>query len=77
MTDEDKSRVVAFALRMPASLKTAAKTIADEESISLNRFISLAIAEKVEHHAEFSKMLENEADEESSPGPQNANEQSL
>jgi hypothetical protein len=37
-----------FPLRMPRSLKAAAKLLADRDGISLNHFVNLAVAEKVE-----------------------------
>jgi predicted HicB family RNase H-like nuclease len=36
-----------FPLRLARSLKAAAKLMADREGISLNHFITLAVAEKV------------------------------
>ena len=51
------------ALRLPPSLKTAAKLMADREGVSLNEFIARAIAEKVER-------LE-EPENEGLPGKQN------
>jgi hypothetical protein len=42
------SHPVQFPLRLPASLKFAAKLSAEGEGISLNHFIALALAEKVE-----------------------------
>jgi hypothetical protein len=43
-----------FPLRLPKSLRETAKELASKEGISLNHFISLAVAEKisrVEHQA--------------------------
>jgi predicted HicB family RNase H-like nuclease len=37
-----------FPLRLPRSLKAAAQVIANRDGISLNQFINLAVAEKVE-----------------------------
>jgi predicted HicB family RNase H-like nuclease len=37
-----------FPLRLPKSLKAAAQLMAEQNGVSLNYFISLAIAEKVE-----------------------------
>ena len=36
-----------FPLRLPKSLKESAKALAEKDGISLNHFISLAIAEKI------------------------------
>jgi hypothetical protein len=38
---------VAFPLRLPASLKDIAQDLAEEDGISLNHFITLAVAEKI------------------------------
>ena len=35
-----------FALRLPASMKDKAAAIAQEDGVSLNHFISIALAEK-------------------------------
>jgi hypothetical protein len=43
-----KSQANQFPLRLPRSLKAAAQSMADREGISLNHFISLAVAEKLE-----------------------------
>jgi predicted HicB family RNase H-like nuclease len=48
MKAEDKSNAISFPLRLPQSLKTAAKLFAERSGISLNRFISLAVQEKIE-----------------------------
>jgi hypothetical protein len=36
-----------FRLRLPKSVRDAAKEIAGQEGVSLNHFISLAVAEKI------------------------------
>jgi hypothetical protein len=36
-----------YPLKLPASLKKAAQRLADEDGVSLNQFICVAIAEKV------------------------------
>lgn len=36
-----------FPLRLPASIKRAAEGLAQEDGVSLNQFIALAVAEKV------------------------------
>ena len=48
MKAEDKSRRISFPLRLPQSLKAAAKSLADSKGVSLNRFISLALEEKID-----------------------------
>ncbi len=47
MSDDEKQRV-GFALRLAASLKDRAKLLAGRDGISLNHFISQAVAEKIE-----------------------------
>jgi hypothetical protein len=47
MTEEDKSRKISFPLRMPRSLGQAAKRMAEEEGISLNRFIGQAVEDRL------------------------------
>ena len=42
-----QSKIPSIALRLPHSLKTKAAGIAQAEGLSLNHFITLAIAEKV------------------------------
>ncbi len=46
-TKADPQQRKQYSLRLARSVKTAAKVMADREGISLNRFISLAVAEKV------------------------------
>lgn len=46
MTEEYKRRQC-FPLRLAASLRTQANNLAHSEGISLNHFISLAVAEKI------------------------------
>jgi hypothetical protein len=36
-----------FLLRLPTSVSDTAKQIADQEGVSLNQFISIAVAEKI------------------------------
>jgi predicted HicB family RNase H-like nuclease len=48
MSTEAKPSAGSFPLRLPRSLKDAAKLMADRDGVSLNQFISLALAEKVE-----------------------------
>lgn len=45
MTTESKSQV--FPLRLPLSTRIQAAEIAEREGISLNQFITVAIAEKI------------------------------
>ena len=45
MSDRKKERT-SFPLRLPKSLKDRAKLVANEQAISLNQFISVAVAEK-------------------------------
>ncbi len=42
-----KTKVAAYALRLPASLKAEAEKLAAEDGASLNQFVSTAVAEKV------------------------------
>ncbi|MBL1257240.1 YlcI/YnfO family protein [Methylocystis sp. Sn-Cys] len=42
-----KTKVSAYALRLPASLKAEAERLAAEDGASLNQFVSTAVAEKV------------------------------
>ncbi|BDV34034.1 YlcI/YnfO family protein [Methylocystis iwaonis] len=42
-----KTKVSAYALRLPASLKAEAEKLAAEDGASLNQFVSTAVAEKV------------------------------
>ena len=44
MSDVSKARV---SLNLPASLKSAAEAFAERDGVSLNQFISVALAEKV------------------------------
>lgn len=46
MNSERKRRAV-FLLRLPLSLRVRADGLAEQDGISLNHFISLAVAEKV------------------------------
>ena len=43
----DKSRPISFPLRLPLSMRRQAIEIAQREGLSLNQFISLAVAEKI------------------------------
>ena len=42
-----KTRMSAYALRLPASIKAEAEKIAREDGTSLNQFVASAVAEKV------------------------------
>ena len=46
MNDEEKKRI-SFPLRLGVSLKQRAELLASEDGVSLNHFISLAVAEKI------------------------------
>jgi predicted HicB family RNase H-like nuclease len=46
VSDREKLRI-SFPLRLAASLKDRAKLLATRDGVSLNHFISLAVAEKV------------------------------
>jgi predicted HicB family RNase H-like nuclease len=48
MKSEKQPHAKLFPLRLPRSLRAAAQLMAERDGISLNYFISLAIAEKVE-----------------------------
>ena len=45
--DCDHKRHLTFPLRLPSSMRDAANVIAHQDGISLNHFISLAVAEKI------------------------------
>jgi hypothetical protein len=45
---DDAKRRISFALRLAASLKDRARLLAGRDGISLNHFISQAVAEKIE-----------------------------
>jgi hypothetical protein len=45
-----------FPLRLPVSLRQQADDLADGEGISLNQFISIAVAEKVGHMEEQARV---------------------
>lgn len=42
-----KKSMTAYALRLPASIKTEAEKCAAEDGTSLNQFVAIAVAEKV------------------------------
>ena len=46
MNDEEKKRI-SFPLRLGVSLKQRAELLASQDGVSLNHFISLAVAEKI------------------------------
>jgi predicted HicB family RNase H-like nuclease len=45
--DGDKETPAIFSLRLAASLRELAKAVAHRDGISLNRFINMAVAEKI------------------------------
>lgn len=47
MTDKEKKRPGSFPLRLPVSMRYRATDLAHQEGLSLNQFISLAVAEKI------------------------------
>jgi predicted HicB family RNase H-like nuclease len=47
MNSSERRRRSAFLLRLPFSLRVRADGLAEQDGISLNHFISLAVAEKV------------------------------
>lgn len=47
MTDKEKKRPGSFPLRLPLSMRYRATDLAHREGLSLNQFISLAVAEKI------------------------------
>jgi hypothetical protein len=52
--NNDEKRCTTYPLRLPVSLKDSATLLAHEDGVSLNHFISLAVAEKIsrlEHSA--------------------------
>jgi hypothetical protein len=48
-----KARASQYPLRLPRSLKASAKVIAELDGLSLNQFICLAVAEKVQQFEEI------------------------
>jgi hypothetical protein len=56
------------ALRLPHSLKAAAKLIADREGISLNEFIAGAVADKVKQLEVVKEDESGDRDNEIAPG---------
>ena len=59
-----------FLLRLPKSLSDAAKQIAGEEGVSLNQFISLALAEKIVRvEQSATRTATHRTDKESGPRP--------
>jgi hypothetical protein len=55
---------VSYPLKLPASIKTAAQRLAHEDGVSLNQWISVAVAQKigaVETAADFLKKRAGEA----------------
>ena len=47
MTEKEKKRPGSFPLRLPVSMRHRATDLAHQEGLSLNQFISLAVAEKI------------------------------
>jgi hypothetical protein len=47
MADKEKKRPGSFPLRLPVSMRFRAVDLAHQEGLSLNQFISLAVAEKI------------------------------
>jgi hypothetical protein len=47
MITDDKRRMTSYPLRLAASLRDKAVNLAQEDGVSLNHFISLAVAEKI------------------------------
>lgn len=47
MSDREKKRPGSFPLRLPVSMRYRATDMAQREGLSLNQFISLAVAEKI------------------------------
>jgi hypothetical protein len=45
--DIDQKRHLTFPLRLPLSMRDAATELAHKDGVSLNHFISLAVAEKI------------------------------
>ena len=59
-----KTRLAAYPLRLPKSLKSALSEICREEGTSMNQFVATAVAEKISvlNTAEFFAERKNEAD---------------
>lgn len=51
--DSDQKRHLTFPLRLPTSLRDHAHELAQRDGISLNHFISLAVAEKISRQEQF------------------------
>ena len=47
MENRERKRLGSFPLRLPASTRIQANDLARREGLSLNQFISLAVAEKI------------------------------
>ncbi len=45
--DIDQKRHLTFPLRLPSSMREVANELAHKDGVSLNHFISLAVAEKI------------------------------
>ena len=57
----DQKRALSFPLRLCPSIRQQATEIAHQEGISLNHFISLAVAEKLSRLEHDSWLRQNEA----------------
>ena len=47
MGNSERKRLGSFPLRLPTSMRLVANDMAQKEGLSLNQFISLAVAEKI------------------------------
>ena len=47
MNTDDKRRMTSYPLRLASSLRDMASNLAQRDGVSLNHFISLAVAEKI------------------------------
>ena len=64
-----KARASQYALRLPHSLKASAKAMAELDGLSLNQFICVAVAEKVQHYDEKARASSPETGQAESQHP--------
>ena len=57
--DGETKRQLSFPLRLPSSLRESANEFAKKDGVSLNHFISVALAEKISRMEQSSKLEHN------------------
>ena len=60
--DHERNRHLSFPLRLPSSLRESANGLAQKDGVSLNHFISVALAEKISR-LEQSSILDRQSSE--------------